>query len=369
MNDDDLDTRLRDHGTSWRQANQDRPGIDWDAVTTVRRSKAWLAVAGVSVAAAAVIIPVVLTVGGGSSSRPRPAKHPSPSPTSERAGAPSGFFALHNGFLDYVGLTTGGEGGGHPQHSPGLEVGARADGSMGYGAFPMSGCKTEIDKIALVTDAQHPTGAIIQSTVTTILGGAPVIQSDGLGIAVSPDDTKLAMVLSTVREVNGKKNCSGPEQLVMVNLVTHAVRRWNGSSTLSYLERLQWAPDSERLAYLAPPLCCHSVAMYRVLDTSAPGSSYSAPPPVLPVFDGHHDFGPVFWWHGQMVATNNDSLYLLNGHGGVGAAVARGFPTELDSVSSDPTGDHLLLSSRDVTYRWDNGYLSVVKGNWSQPGW
>jgi hypothetical protein len=80
--------------------------------------------------------------------------------------------------------------------------------------------------------------------------------------------------------------------------------------------------------------------------------------------------GPVFWWHGQLVTTFDGSLRRLNGHGGVGTVVATGFPTEVESVSSDPTGEHLLLTGDATVYRWDRGTLSKLPGvQGTQPGW
>lgn len=108
-------------------------------------------------------------------------------------------------------------------------------------------------------------------------------------------------------------------------------------------------------------------------------------------------YGPVFWWHGRLVSIEKGSMRLVTagprGAGRLATIVATGFPAGVLTVSSDATGDHLLLTGAPAetdenqghftttgsTYRWDNGYLSTVptatvNGSvgltaWAQPGW
>jgi hypothetical protein len=82
-------------------------------------------------------------------------------------------------------------------------------------------------------------------------------------------------------------------------------------------------------------------------------------------------YGPVFWWHGQWVTAYDGAIRAVSKAGGLGRALAAGLPSsgEVDSVSSTPSGEHLLLTDQGTTYRWDNGGLTRVKGEWAQPAW
>jgi hypothetical protein len=369
MTDDEIDSRLRAHGTAWRDANHDRPAIDWDVVTKPRRSLVWFAVAGVCVAVIAIVVPLVLTTGDSSAGKPVPPVHPSPSPspTSAKAGAPPGFFALKGNRIAFV-TWTGGRSMIRPVVGRAESLGVAADDETAYASYEVGNCRTSIYKVSGRTNLH---GVIDDSEriadVVTIAGGTPESSPSRQEMAVSPDGTKLALVVSTLRADNGADNCQGPEKLVVVNLVTRGVRQWSGTKGFEYVGDLQWAPDSQHLAF-APQFCCGT----RILDTAGAGSSYTHRQTVLPenarTANGARTYGPVFWWQGEMVTTLAGSLRPLNGHGGVGPAVARGFPW-VDSVSSDPTGQHLLLASAQWTYRWDNGKLSRVPGRWTQPAW
>ena len=193
-------------------------------------------------------------------------------------------------------------------------------------------------------------------------------------MAVSPDGSKLALVVTSRHDAFGQPFCDGSQQLVVINLLTHAVRRWLATTRDGALRSLQWAPDNRHLAFIAEytPMVTTRI---QVLDTASPGHLYDRarsvlnpnPPRDIPPTLG---YGPVFWWHGQLVTTLDGSLRRLNGHGGVGTIVATGFPKEVDSVSSDPTGDHLLLIDNGKVYRWDRGVLSAVSDVLgTQPGW
>ena len=277
MNDNEIDRRLREHGTAWREDNHDRPGIDWEAVTVPNRTRTWIAVAGVTVAAAAIIVPLVVTAGGRSSSAPAPGTHPTPSPStthySNGNGVAVNFFALTPQRVDVV---------------------------------------------------YFPSAVGPQTWVSTSEGG--------------------------------------------------------GTPRALAIRSLAWSPDSRDIAYLTARACAflsHSspvcgddpLAGTRILDTSPPGRNLETSALLLPAFGTRDGYGPVFWWRGQLVTSFNGSLRLLNGHGGLGKVVATGVPKEVDSISSDPTGNHLLISSAGTTYRWDSGKLSVVAGVWTQPGW
>jgi hypothetical protein len=367
MNDHDLDARLRDHGATWRADNHGRPGVDWTAATASHRSKLTsFAVAGVAVAvAAAVVVPLTLTAGSATHTRPQPANRPGAAPGSKsepasaRAGAPKAFVAISGKSVVVVGGPDGGSGF-RPSSSYAVADATSPNTSVAYGAFPLGGCRTSVQQETVST----------VSDVATLAGGQPVPASQGASMAVSPDGTKLALEVST--RSHGSHPCNGPEQLVVVNLRTHAVRRWNGHPQVSFIGNLQWAPDSRHLAYLASACCGGGADGTRVMDTTAPGTSYVTQPVVLPAVTGTgRAYGPVFWWHGRLSTIVSGILRVLNGHGGVGSVEASGFPADqIDSVSSDPTGGHLLLGNLGgATYRWDNGSLSLVPGRWVQPAW
>jgi hypothetical protein len=108
-----------------------------------------------------------------------------------------------------------------------------------------------------------------------------------------------------------------------------------------------------------------------LLDTAATSSLSSLTKPLLPLLGTGGPYGPVFWWHGELATIYEGAMRTLNGHG-VDKVVSTGFPStgSIRTVSSDPTGDHLLLiASNGSAYRWDNGYLSGIPGRWDQIAW
>lgn len=365
MNDNDLDQRLHDHGTAWRETNHDRPGIDWDAVTTLRRPRIWLGVAGVSIAAAAIIVPLVFTVGGRTTSA-RPTTHPSPAPSSALDGAPLDFAAISKGSVTFV--AAHGTEGVHPQHKLATALGVSADGRTAYGAYPESYCRTLIERSG---HSRTPQGLPdINTTDVATIGGVAA----ATGMAVSPDGTKLALVTTPPGSLQSDApGCaqlrSRPQQLVIVGLGDKSVTRYSGFAPDERLGSLQWAPDSRRLALQISSTCasCHTIGTH-IVDTGTGGFNLSKQ--ILPLRPGHSStsYGPVFWWHGELVTMFKGSLMRIQAHGRL-HQITGNFPMHVDTVSSDPTGNHLLLTSGATTYRWDNGHLSVVKGHWTQPGW
>jgi hypothetical protein len=378
MTDDDIDARLRDHGTTWRAANHDRPGIDWDTVTKPRSTRTLFGVVGVSVAAAAIVVPLVITAGGHSASPP--VHRPHPSSTSTHITMPHGvgldFYGLTAHRVNVVYLATPGhkqnwfsnsEGGGRPR-----ALGVAPDDANAYAAFPSPHCTTSIQHFTL-------NGILGGDTVP---GGQPATAIDGAAMAVSPDSKKLALVVDAPTPASvhlHKKGCFGPQELEVLNLVTHKVREW-AAPTQDAIRSLQWSPDSRHVAYLTARACAFlsyssSVcgddpqAGTRVLDITAPGRNLEAPRLLLPAFGTGNGYGPAFWWHGELVTSFGGVLRVVYGQGGLGDAIATGFPQQVVSVSSDPTGDHLLLTTPTSIYRWDSGKLSGVHGQWTQPGW
>jgi hypothetical protein len=352
----DVDTWLRRHGAAWREANQDLPFVRWDAVIPTWGRRVGFAVAGGAVAAAAIIAALVVT---------RPTHAPSPIRTAQ-TGAPAGIVSLYHGRVTFFAFSGAGQSGAF--HGRAAALGVQSDHEA-YGAFPVSNCRTDIQRATTLPPGQG-VGLVQLFPVTTINGSA-----ETTSMAVSPDGTKLAVVVAEPSKVStNPAPCLGQDELAVINLTTKAVQYWVPNKHLDSLTSLQWAPDSQHLAYLttvACTVCARGVVeATRVLDTNDAKVSLTSAPIVLPTLvSGFPMLSPVFWWHGQLVVPVDGSLRLLNGHGGVGAVVAKGFPLEVDSVSSDPTGNHLLLTSGTTTYRWDNGYLLTVHPRGTQPGW
>jgi hypothetical protein len=379
MTDDDIDARLRDHGTTWREAHHDRPGIDWDVVTKPRSTRTLFAVVGVSVAAAAIVVPLVVTAGHHNASPP--AHRPHPSPTSTNIRQPHGvgidFYGLTKHRVNVVLLATPGrnqtwfsisEGGGRPR-----ALGVAPIDTGAYAAFALPHCTTSIQRFTF----NGIDGG------DTVPGGQPATPVDGGGMAVSPNGKKLALIVDAPTpptDLVYTNACNGPQRIAVLNLETHRVREW-AAPRYDAVRSLAWSPDSRHIAFEVANGCefepantslCLFSGGTHVLDTTPPGHDLASAPVVLPMLPRRGvqgAVGPVFWWHGQLVTSFGGSLRLLNGRGGLGKAVATGLPKEVDSISSDPTGDHLLISSQGTTYRWDNGKLSVIKGVWTQPGW
>jgi hypothetical protein len=124
---------------------------------------------------------------------------------------------------------------------------------------------------------------------------------------------------------------------------------------------------------LHPPTCFNAASGTRVLTLSDAHGALASQPRVLPLIgrNAGNVYGPVFWRHGRLVVVFDGDLRALNGHGGLGTVVGRGLPSKgvVDALSSDPSGEHLLMTDEGITYRWDAGKLTVVPGEWDQPGW
>jgi hypothetical protein len=414
MNDLELERQLRDRGTSWRTANHDRPGVDWDAVTAPRRHgrRTWYAVAGTAVAAAAIIIPLALAGGSSLGSKPL-------SPAAARKGAPRALVLISQGRVTFQD-GPGSIGVWPSRKRPVAAIGVGPSHEITYTASPLSGCRTLLDRAAPHIGVMRgvPSFDVSLKTVQIVAGGPASSTTLSLApaMAVSPDGTKLAMVMvppnpahstSTVH-VSG---CNGPEEIVIVNLTTGSVERTHAQGVDERVGSLAWSPDSRQLAFEVTPLCgdkvatlssCNGLAALgaHVMDTSDQLRGLDQAPEVLPYrsdisTDTPYD-GNVFWWHGQLATIQGGKLRALDGQGGLGRTLAKGFPANVLAVSSDSSGDHLLVQAGSIvvaengntgtitataaTYRWDRGVLApVIGGSYSiagapttdlfQPGW
>jgi hypothetical protein len=363
MDDDDLEQRLVAHGESWRAAHPSRPRVDWPTQTAgAQRRGGWFATFAVAAAVvvAAVVVPLVALSGSDNHPAANQGGPANPGPINPRAGAPSQFVALRHGMVNFVSSTRSNAY--EPHDQPVTAIGV-VNGHEAYAATVASGCRTTIREIL---DTTTPgLSALTNHDVATVAGGQNPAGS-APAMAVSPDGTKLALAVTTPGTGAGPDPCEGPEQLVVLNLRTHAVRHWTGHPGNSVIRFLQWGPDSRSLAYQSGPCCGGRSDGTRILDTSAPGTSYVHSRIVLTAAR----FLPVFWWHGTLVAAQQDRLHTLADLGQLGGVVGSGFPTDrVTSLSSDPSGDHLILIAAGITYRWDNGVLAVIAGSWTQAGW
>jgi dipeptidyl aminopeptidase/acylaminoacyl peptidase len=384
MNGTDVNRRLRQHGDAWRTANCDRPAVDWDVVTASRWPRGRLVIAGVAATAAAVVIAVVVIVAG-HATKGSDGTRKFISPPAPTAGAPVQMYGIVARGIKEVaqGRTR------ISAHTatPVISLGVSPDGTTVYTTSAAGPCRTRVQATFFTpppTDGNGTRDDGISKTVATVPFGQ-VFSAGGLHtgaiaptpVAVSPGGQELAFETNRVRDpVSGR--CVRGERLVVVTPETSRVEVWS-APTQDAIRNLEWSPDGGQLAYdtaMACALLSYSTSVCgagdggtRVLDLWLSGRRLNTSAVLLPAFGARGGYGPVFWWHDHLAATFNGSLHLLNGHGGLGAVVATGFPQVVNTISSTGGGDHLLISSEGKTYRWDNGILSVVPGAWDQPGW
>jgi hypothetical protein len=296
-----------------------------------------------------------------------PAANHGHEPTAAMHGAPLNFYGIARRKVWYVDFPTAldaqSSGSDSDRDDGPVALGVANDVKAGYvrtayAAYRIGRCRTLIER-------HHIGNAESSVSDPDTINGSAVATP----MAVSPDGTKLALVttapLSARSEALGCAPLrSGSQQLVIINLRTHAVRRWSSSPNPGTLSSLQWSADSRHLAFFAlyRPMV---ISRVQVLDTAAPGHDYE----LAKVVAMNPTSSSIFWWHGQLATIYRGSMHVVAGRDGVGKVLATGFPSEVDSISSDPTGNHLLLTSGGTTYRWDSGQLSAIKGQWTQPGW
>jgi hypothetical protein len=381
MIDNDLDTMLREHGATWRAAHEDRPGIDWNGVTQPRRVRAWLAIAGVAVAAAAVIVPVAITVGdsGAGTDRPgRPVASPTPvNPNDLTAGSPQEYFGIRpaNRGIVYVSKHAGRGGTTTPVKAIG---GVHHD--IVYTARESPACQARLDLTFYPPWGNGVTTSGQPQHVATV-DGQPVPTP----MAVTAQAGTLAMVVVPPHHGAGYRTvpCSGPEQIVLIDLHTGTeIARTSVSNSDLTIDSLAWTADGTALIYrLQPdiyrtgPISKEVAAASGTHVMTVAGVEAAMPlessPRLLPL-QAHGDgptYGPVISWHGVPAVFFDGDLYRLDGNEGLGAVVATGFTGKVDTASSDKTGEHLLLGAGGRSYRWDYGTLIQLPGHLSQPTW
>jgi hypothetical protein len=225
----------------------------------------------------------------------------------------------------------------------------------------------------------------------------------------------LAMVLMEPRPGidNGAANptCGSREELVILNLTDKSINALTTGDAAESLGSLAWSPTSNQLAFQVARNCgarpskssrcpIPSSLGTHVYDVGSPRRAVEQIPTVLPTApspQSETSYGPAFWWKGQLATFFDGKLLGLDGNGGTTGVLATGFPAKVLAVSSDRTGDHLLVSTtplesddalRDGThhirvtaqlYRWDRGLLTPVRSPpangevpaspWIQPAW
>jgi hypothetical protein len=178
-------------------------------------------------------------------------------------------------------------------------------------------------------------------------------------------------------------SCSGRDQgaddLVVLDLRNGSVRRWAYDGRFS-IRALAWTPDDRSLAFAGdvtsrgPCGCILTTTNLLDTDTDAPARGVSSALTLRSAekADTTPSEGPVFWWHGMPATIVSHQLRDLTG-GAKAKVLATGFPARVDAVSSDPTGNHLIVHSPGpnggTTYRWDNGLLTRLPGHPIQAGW
>jgi hypothetical protein len=381
MTDDDLDRLLTSRGEQWRQANADRPEVDWESITAPGRRRLWLGV-GVVAVAAAVIIPVVMTAGHSGVDRHRQSGGPSApasglprDPLDYQHGSPSEYFGLRHGnvrqFSEHVTGRT-------HEPRPVVALGGSAVNSVVYTASALPNCRTQLDVSLYLAQGGLSSGTGQPHPMATVAG-----QPVATPIAVSPRSGMLALVVTPAFEGHYSGSvlpCVGPEQIVFIKLrdgsLTNVVPV---DSDGLQIDDLAWSPDGGQLAFRLSPnpdrtgplrattdseLGTHVMSVHETLR------DLGAYPKVLPLNarDGA-TYGPVFWWHGELAALVDGALRPILSGGQLGNVVATGFTSKVDTVSRDDFGDHLLISAGGRSYRWDFGQLTRLPGHLLQPTW
>jgi hypothetical protein len=389
MNDTDLDRVLSDVARQWRSEHVEAAPVEWGFTAPRRdRRQAWFVSAAVAAAVALVVaVPALMSdrthrpnVTPGHSVTPTP----TPSSTTQaQKGAPRWFYALDHGKLVQLDPHTVRQVGAVnlTGHRAGL-VGAAPDGDDAYFATTMPGCRVRIVRF-------HVTGSP-QGTydVATVAGTVDSAGGQYVGIAVSPDGRQLALPVQTCASADS-------EDLVVIDTTTGQVRRWHGQrNDVSYVGSMQWSPDGHRLAFTWTPCCGGGTDGTHLLEVDQHGStSYLDTPQLLTQYSPHNDgypYGPVFWWGQQLsvfdsgqvravtVACGNPCTARAQGHrtavGRIGRVLATGLPRDVASVSSDPSGEHLLIATDNgvnpsQVFRYDRGVLTEIPGRWLQPAW
>lgn len=381
MTDAELDALLIRHGHTWRSANAEPPMVDWDRIAARVCRRTWVAATAVAVLLAAVTVLIVSVVDRGQRAVTRvQGVSLAVTPADARYGSPPRYFGLMRGGLYNRTVSSNGLIRTRPFVTA---IGGTHAGTTVYAMRPAPRCRSRLDVTSYTTnDLLHGRGIAIDGQaqpVATIAG-----QPSATPIAVSVPSGELALVVTAPRDghVNRtRRPCAGVQQIVFVNLRNgHVIERQPLTDPQLRIDTLAWSDDGQELAYRLSPNTAETARLTaatiaatgtHLLDIHSSPHSLESNPRILPLAAspvGIH-YGPVFWWRGGFAATFNGSLYRVDERGSLGDALATDFPDRVDSVSSDVSGEHLLIGSGDVSYRWDFGQLAPLPGRFAEPSW
>lgn len=362
----DVDDVLRRDGDHWRATATHVPQVDWAAVSRRRRrtfgSPLLMIVATAATAAVVVVLAILVPsmVGDGSPKPlPAPAHQPSPSPAPKSLGGPASFIALNAAGVTQVdartsttrGMSTT-ESGRHP-----TALAVTDDGNVGYATYSEPGCRVGIDRYRWTSD---------HTSETTRAATVPGAKADE--IAVSPDGHLLALSVVPCTKPQHAVRAADVDDLVVVDLDAQLQDRWTGYDDVSGLGALQWGPDNRTLSYIVNPCCGGGTEGPRLLDTTAPGTSYVKPKTLA--VDTSIGNGIVLWYDGRLAVVMGSEIFAMSRSGQLGAVLASGLPDDVVTVDTDSTGRHLLVTTRDNRLlRWDEGVLTPLPGDWVDAGW
>lgn len=383
MTDGELDALLIRHGRTWRAQNSTPPAVDWERVAAHARQRVWTTTAGI---AALVVAVIALIANGLDSGRGRPvasAQGVSLSPLTRaeaRYGSPQRYFGLMRGGLYNRTVSSKDLIRTRPYVTA---IGGTHAGTTVYSLRPAPSCRSRLAVTSYTTnDVLHGRGIAVDGQVqpiATIIG-----EPAATPIAVSVPSGELAMVVTGPRVGHGGRahpTCTGLQQIVFVNMRNGAViERQPLTNPRLRIDSLAWSDDGQQLAYRLSPntgetarLSAATIAATgtHLLDIHARPHGLESNPTILPLAASPPGvrYGPVFWWRGGFAATFNGSLYRLDERRSLAAVLGTDFPDRVDSVSSDVTGEHLLIGSGLLAYRWDFGQLAPLPGRFAEPSW
>lgn len=385
MNEVELDAVLARGGAMWQEANTDVPHVDWDGIVAGRRRRRWCAAAGIAAGVAAALAVAIASTRGHHPVTSAARNEPSGSlgqftSADARYGSPPRYFGLKRGGVYHRTVSSYGLNRTRP---PITAIGGTQTGTAVYSVRPAPSCRTRLAVTSYTTnDLLHGRGIAIDGQaqpVSTIAG-----QPSATPLAISVPSGELAMVVTQPHGRLGTttgRPCTGLQQIVFVNLRNGAViSRLRLADPQLRIDSLAWSADGQQLVYRLSPNTAEAARLTgatiaasgtHLVDIHSTPHALENNPSILPltVSAGGFRYGPVFWWRGGFAATLNGSLYRVNERGTLGGLQATDFPDRVDSVASDVSGEHLLIGSGEVSYRWDFGRLAPLPGRFAEPSW
>jgi hypothetical protein len=233
-----------------------------------------------------------------------------------------------------------------------LTAGAAADGRTGYFAVARTGCRTGLETVRAGT-------AVHTTPIGTIDGRAVSVP-----IAISPDGTKLAIVLDPRTK---QARCTARPELFVYDLRSRVLTPVTGSDNRAPIVSLAWGADDRGGAV-------------RVVNVGASARGL-CDRCVAPIGASVGDAQVVLWWHDRFAVIAGGAIRTFSSVG-LGATLGSGLPESVTSVSVGPGGTRLLMSAGlqtvaepgdiryGTTYIWsDNQATALSGGHWDDPVW